>query len=133
MRGDCRLRCDADGRCPPKRGIPFFCAAADGSGDATQFGAPCLDDSECFEQLSSIPIGPDNRSQTNYNPNICTLSCTTDADCDANHLTFHGGFCQTDIQTGNGHCRLSGSAGAPYSQPTHCRSRRCSPEGVCLD
>ena len=94
--GDCRLRCNADGRCDPRGGIPFFCLGENREGGChpTGFGMPCLDDSECYGDLKCKNVGSDERSRTKYNPNICTLACLTDADCDANHLTFHAGFCQ---------------------------------------
>jgi len=132
--GDCRLPCDlATGRCQPQGGIPFFCAGENGQGGClpTQFGAPCLDDSECFGTFSCVNVGPDARSQTNYNPNICTLPCKTDADCDANHLTFKFGFCQMDQTGGDSHCRLAGSTGQPCTQARHCRSHEC-PAGTCI-
>jgi hypothetical protein len=129
MHAECRLPCPPDRRCAPQGGLPFFCLGenAEGGCNPTQFGAPCLDNSECFE-LACVPVGPDPRSRTNYNPNICTLPCATDAACDANHLARRRSFCQTDI----GYCRLAGEPGAPCTQPTHCRSQRCGPAGVCL-
>jgi hypothetical protein len=128
LHGECRLPCDPDRRCAPLGGLPFFCLGENAEGGCypTQFGAPCVDDSECFE-LACVPVGPDDRSpRTNYSRNICTLRCATDADCDANHLALNRSFCQTDI----GYCRLAGQPGAPCTQPTHCQSRRCGPSGV---
>ena len=120
--GDCRLRCNADGRCDPRGGIPFFCLGENREGGChpTGFGMPCLDDSECYGDLKCKNVGSDERSRTKYNPNICTLACLTDADCDANHLTFHAGFCQT------GFCRLAGETGLPCTQASHCRSKQCN-------
>lgn len=129
--GDCRLPCDAEGRCAPRGGMPFFCLGENREGGCfpSGFGLPCLDDSECNEKLSCETVGPDERSRTNYNPNICTLPCMTDADCDANHLTFHAAFCQ--IETG--FCRLAGETGLPCTQPSHCRSKQCnSVTGTCF-
>jgi hypothetical protein len=134
MHAECRLPCPPDRQCAPQGGLPFFCLGENAEGGCypTQFGAPCVDDRECFE-LTCVTVGPDPRSHTNYNPNICTLHCTTDADCDANHLARNRSFCQTDVQTGVGYCRLAGEPGATCTQPTHCRSRRCGPAGVCLE
>jgi hypothetical protein len=129
LHGECRLPCDADRHCAPQGGVPFFCLGENGEGGCypTQFSAPCVDDSDCFE-LACLSVSPDPRSRTNYSPKMCTLPCTSDADCDANHQTLHRGFCQTDV----GVCRLAGSPGAPCSQATHCRSRLCGPGGTCL-
>lgn len=130
MHGDCRLPCGPDRACAPQGGLPFFCLGENGEGGClpTQFGAPCVDDNECFE-LACVPVGPDARSRTNYAPNICTLPCATDADCEANHMARHRSFCQIDV----GYCRLAGGTGAPCTQPTHCRSWECSQAGICLE
>jgi hypothetical protein len=127
--GDCRLPCNTDGRCDTRGGIPFFCLGEKHEGGCypSGFGMPCLDDTECLMGLSCKTVGPDARSRTNYSPNICTIPCTTDAECDANPLTFHGAFCQPET----GFCRLAGETGLPCTQDTHCRSRHCS-AGSCL-
>jgi hypothetical protein len=130
MHGECRLPCGLDGRCASLGGLPFFCLGENAEGGCypTQFGAPCLEDKECFE-LACVEVGRDaHNSATSYSTKICTLPCATDADCDANHLARNRSFCQTEV----GYCRLAGPPDAPCTQPTHCRSRRCGPLGVCL-
>ncbi len=131
QRGSCRLPCPADRRCPTRGGIPFFCIGETGEGGCYpgQFGLPCIDDTECPGNLTCEMVGPDARSRTNYSPNACTTPCTADADCDANPLTFHGGFCDVPL----GFCRLAGQSGAPCTQASHCRSKQCgAPGNTCL-
>jgi hypothetical protein len=47
---------------------------------------------------------------------ICTATCATDADCDANPETMGDGYCS------EGHCRLGAGPNAPCMRHEHCRT-----------
>jgi hypothetical protein len=119
--GECRLPCPADRRCPARGGLPHVCLGENQQGGCypSHFGLPCMDASECIGDFSCLDAAPDPRSTSNYSPKICTLLCTTDADCDADPGTTGGGFCQDGI------CRLSGWIGTPCDRKSQCQSHRC--------
>jgi hypothetical protein len=127
--GSCRTPCP-EGHCEARGGMPYVCveAAHRGGCHPTDFGLPCSSDDDCFKGLTCVAAGFDERSLHNYSPSICTTSCATDADCDANRLTGKGGFCELE----SGICRRRGHTGLPCSRDAHCYSGRCGTEGKCL-
>lgn len=129
--GDCRSKCGPDGRCDTRGGIPFVCVGAEREGGChpTDFGLPCSSDADCFDDLNCVVAGTDLRSLHNYSPKICTTSCVTDADCDANRFTRKGGFCEADA----GICRRRGHAGAPCDRDAQCYSSHCNAAAGCLE
>jgi hypothetical protein len=120
--GECRTPCDADGKCPARAGIPHVCLGKNREGLCypSTFATPCETQADCTASLKCLEAGPNAQTpQTNYATHLCTLTCTTDADCDANPLTKKVGFCQSGI------CRLAGGDGVACDRNAQCGSHRC--------
>jgi hypothetical protein len=128
MHGECRTPCDADGKCPARGGLPHICLGADRKGLCypSNFATPCETQDDCLASFKCMPAAPDvvHSPQTGYATHICTITCTTDADCDADSFTKKNGFCQDGI------CRLAGGEGVPCKRKEECVSDRCeTPSG----
>lgn len=132
--GECRVPCP-DGSCAPAGGVPYVCLGEhhEGGCHPTFFSLPCNVESDCFEGLECLDAGDDPRSLTNYSEKICSVPCTSDADCDANRLTAGSSFCEVPPEMLEGICRHAGETGAPCTRDAHCASRHCKPDVGCLD
>jgi hypothetical protein len=126
--GECRVPCDAGGKCPARGGIPHICLGAHGEGLCypSSFATPCETTGDCIADFKCLEAAPDARTpQTSYASRICTLTCNADADCDANLFTKKAGFCQDGI------CRLWGGDGVACERNKQCGSGRCDvPSGA---
>ena len=122
-RGECRKACDGDSTCPVRDGVRQVCLnnGADGCYPG-EFGLPCTDSSQCLSFLECIPVAPDPRTVID-SPTICTLSCTSDADCEG--PTTRSGFCEAGV------CRLMGQPGVPCDRDSQCFSGLCGGSGTC--
>jgi hypothetical protein len=117
--GECRLPCDAEGRCRARGGIPHVClAGGEGGCYPGRFGLPCQETSECMTDFSCLMV-PDDPDLNGPSGSICTIPCDTDADCDADPWTLNDGYCSA------GFCRLAGGDNAPCLRDQHCRGRTC--------
>jgi hypothetical protein len=120
--GECRVPCDADGKCPARGGLPHTCLGKNREGLCipSSFATPCDTQADCTASFKCLEAAPDPRTpQTSYATHICTVTCTTDADCDANVWTKKLGFCQSGI------CRLAGGEGVSCDRKKQCGSARC--------
>jgi hypothetical protein len=142
--GECRLPCDADGRCPKRAGVPHVCLGANHEGGCfpATVAMPCRETVDCMEGLQCLMAPNDPRSKANYSPAICTAPCATDQDCEANVLTPNS-FCSCgpgvsnsadgSCKDGVGICRFRGWAGSPCERDAQCSSVNCSQvNGTCL-
>jgi hypothetical protein len=126
--GECRLPCGADLGCPVRGGIPHVCLrGGDGGCYPTSFALPCASDADCMPELHCLPVLPDDHSVID-SPMICTMTCTTDAQCDANPLIRGGAFCRQDEQL----CRMAGYGGTSCQSGAECISTMCA-TGTCTD
>jgi hypothetical protein len=125
--GECRVPCDpVDHSCPSRGGLPHVCLGAnhDGGCYPSNFGTPCANNDQCVAGIVGFTCsiaGPDPHSNTDYSARICTITCQTDADCDANTWTKEIGFCSAEHI-----CRLSAGIGGQCERGAHCISRRCA-------
>jgi hypothetical protein len=120
--GECRVPCDASGKCPARGGIPHICLGENREGLCfpSSFATPCDTQADCIANFKCLPAAPDPRApSTAYAKSLCTITCTTDADCDANIWTKKTGFCQDGI------CRASGSDTKPCERNSQCDSDNC--------
>jgi hypothetical protein len=126
--GECRVPCGADHKCPSRGGIPHVCLGAnhDGGCYPSSFGTPCETTADCVADFQCLLAKEDSHSNTNYSPRICTMTCDTDADCDANSWTKEIGFCSDEHL-----CRLSAGEGRACDRDFHCISRRCDNK-ICV-
>jgi len=143
--GECRVPCDADGHCPSRGGLPHVCLGAQNDKGCFpgEFGVPCKDSSDCMGGLACLAVPPnDPRSVVGYTSTICTLPCTTDADCEASLLAAGHGYCQVESDGGTapdaspdgqarGVCRHGGPLGAPCDRDAQCNQRMCNSDNVC--
>jgi hypothetical protein len=124
--GECRAPCAADLTCAARGGVPQVCLEGGAGGCYPgNFGMPCTQSSECLSEFTCLAVSPDPRTVID-SASICTTTCVTDGDCQANPLIRTGGFCE------DGLCRLSGSTGVPCDRATQCQSALCltdSPSG----
>jgi hypothetical protein len=129
--GECRVPCDADGKCPARGGLPHVCLGAshDGGCYPSSFGTPCASDTDCIADFKCLAAQPDDaHSRTGYSAKICTIPCGTDADCDADTWIKKRGYC-----SGEGLCRLGGGDGSPCDRAAQCESHRCDvPTMTCV-
>jgi hypothetical protein len=122
--GECRVPCDAEGKCPSRGGLPHVCLGADHKGGCypSTFGVPCLAQQDCRGDLECLEAADDPRSPENdFATHICTITCTEDKDCDADSWTKGLGFCRDGI------CRHAGGMNAPCDRNAQCSSDRCDP------
>jgi hypothetical protein len=124
-KGECRVPCDANKKCPARGGVPHVCLD-DGDGGCYPgvLGMPCLASSECVGHLQCLPAAPDARTIVS-SPNICTVPCGTDADCTGDPLCGSGSFCA------DGLCRITGGPGMPCTTNTQCSNRVCLATSIC--
>jgi hypothetical protein len=115
--GTCLIACDADGRCPPRAGIPHTCIPSDVSASGVcfpgYFGLPCREDGNCIDDLTCHPTVPGA-------PEICTRACSTTADCRASRWIGGDGWCSP-----LGICLPLLGDGDDCSAGESCRSGRC--------
>jgi hypothetical protein len=126
--GECRTPCDADGQCPARGGLPHVCLGKDREGLCfpSSFATPCRAQADCIANFKCLAAAPDARSpDTAYATQICTVTCATDADCDAEVFTKKLGFCQEGL------CRIAGGEDVPCERNAQCGSKRCM-NGKCL-
>jgi hypothetical protein len=128
--GECRLPCGADLGCPVRGGIQHVCLqGGEGGCYPTTFGLPCASGADCrMPELDCLPVLPDEHTVID-SPTICTMPCTTDADCEANPLIRGDTFCRQDEHL----CRLAGYAGTPCDNGKQCLSAVCASDGTCAD
>jgi hypothetical protein len=127
--GECRVPCADDLTCPSRGGIPHVCLdGGNGGCYPGGVGMPCQDGAQCLGGLDCLPVAPDPRSKIS-SPNICTTTCASDADCDANVVSNLVTFC------GDGVCRLAGQEGDPCLLDHQCAAGHCfvdkSGAGTC--
>jgi len=127
--GECRLPCGPDLGCAARGGIPNVCLA-DGAGGCypTAFGTPCTGPQDCMPELQCLPVLHDDRTVID-SPTICTMPCTTDAQCLANPLIRSGAFCRQDEHL----CRMAGYGGTPCEAGDQCASTTCGDGGTCTN
>jgi hypothetical protein len=117
--GECRPPCDAAGRCRVRGGIPNVCLAGGAGGCYPgRFGLPCQDSAECMTDFACLAV-PEDPDLGTPAANICTRTCQTDADCDADPWTQKVGYCSA------GFCRLGGGDLDPCLRDQHCRNEVC--------
>jgi len=121
--GVCLLPCTEEGKCTPRSGINHTCLPAKVAGPPRvcfpgYFGYPCDTDNNCIGDLACKPTALPATS-------ICSLACTTDADCDGNRWIAGDGFCGVDV--GTPICLKNGTLpkGAPCHTQAACQSASC--------
>lgn len=132
-RGECRIPCDADGTCPIRAGVPEVCLdyvdknsnPVVGGCYPGEFGMPCTQSSQCLSELGCLAAAPDPRTVIT-NPTICSIACTTDADCRSSPFIRTDGFCDGSV------CRLSGDPNAPCTRDEQCGSDQCVTDPTSL-
>jgi hypothetical protein len=143
--GECRIPCDADGRCSPRGGIPHVCIGPNREGGCypASLAAPCSASSDCIAPLTCEPAPPDpaHPSPSDSSPSICTAVCQIDSDCDQNQLT-RGVYCSCApgvsleagaCPAGNGICRPRRFPAAPCDRDRQCTTGRCGFDHLCTD
>ncbi|HEX6766646.1 MAG TPA: hypothetical protein VF103_14230, partial [Polyangiaceae bacterium] len=132
--GECRARCNADGSCDPRAGVPHVCLGEfDGGCYPGSFGLPCRKSSECLKPCTCESI---TRDGFEFLPSskICTQACESDADCKAvdddpetrgtdEHKSVErlfDGYCAADR-----FCRLRVHDGRPCNDGGQCDSNEC--------
>jgi hypothetical protein len=129
--GECRVPCATDLSCPVRGGIPHTCLDG-GQGGCYPgiFGMPCASSTDCLDAFECLTVSPDPRTLIT-SPTICTLTCTSDADCQV-PIVGDVGFCDD----AEGLCRLAGPPGAPCDRDAQCRAGTCpldtSGNGQCV-
>ena len=118
--GECRVPCGPSGECEARGGVPHVCLA-DGAGGCFpgRFGLPCTDSSQCMAGFTCETVTNQIAAGGPITQAVCTVPCTTDADCDANPWTTNAGYCD------GGYCQLGAGTGEHCERNAHCRTRRC--------
>ena len=137
--GECRLPCAAEDRCPVRSGLAHACfvRGADRSCYPGRLGVTCQRSEECLGSMTCEAVPPEQRltdaapdGGTGGENRVCTLACSTDADCHHRMWAHEGGYCEA------GWCRLGDGPGGPCTRDTQCRNNQCNHEagarGVCL-
>ena len=129
--GECRPPCGASGECSPLGGLPLVCLMSGAGGCYPgRLGLPCTETSQCIADFSCLLVLNDLAAGGAQTEQVCTISCSSDADCNANPWTNNDGYC------GNGFCQLGGAPGGPCQRDAQCRTGRCQlpPTGMgqCL-
>jgi hypothetical protein len=129
--GECRSPCGPSGDCPTLGGMPRVCLLGGAGGCYPgRFGLPCASGAECIAGFSCLPVTNDVGAGGPLVQQVCTIPCSSDADCDANPWTNKDGYC------GGGFCQLAGATGASCQRDAQCRTGRCQlpPAGIgqCL-
>jgi hypothetical protein len=120
--GQCRPACGQDDHCAPRGGIAHTCfvQGAERSCYPGRFGLPCRQAEDCIAGFAC-------------QSSICTIPCTSDADCDANPWTTRSGYCEASL------CRLAAGHGGSCQRDAQCRGTlRCKVSdggaaGACAD
>lgn len=117
--GECRIPCDENMRCPTVAGVAHTCLD-DGAGGCYpgDFALGCNRQEDCLSELSCLPASPDPQHTRITSPNICTIRCSSDTDCQTNPVIRLNGFCMEGI------CRLAGLPGEPCAYDNQCLSGR---------
>jgi hypothetical protein len=120
---ECRMECDA-GECPRRGGLGHVCLK-DGEGGCYpgEFALPCNADSECLTPFECLAAAPTGR-EVLPGPNICSVRCGDDADCEAVAILQGSTYCEEGV------CRTAALPGKPCVKPAHCISNECN-AGVC--
>jgi hypothetical protein len=131
--GECRTPCDGDRRCPAFAGVAHLCLD-EGAGGCYpgDFALPCTRAEDCISEFSCLPASRDDQHTRITSPNICTITCQSNADCRSHPLIGSMGYCREKI------CRLAGDLGDPCEDNEQCRAtRQCvfdgAGKGTCLD
>jgi len=120
---ECRFPCDASGQCAAFGGLVHVCLAGGAGGCyPAVFGIPCQ--SECIADLQCLDVPAEVGSMSSGGTKICTVPCSTDADCDADPWTDHVGYCESAF------CRRGRPAGGACARDAQCASRVCT-DGTC--
>jgi len=137
VHGECRLPC-SEGECPVRSGVPLVCLGPkhEGGCHPATLGMPCELGSPCVEPLTCQLVPPDPRSLVAYSPSICTIACSSDADCADGTIAGQsycgcgdgtpdaaGGGC---LNGGPAVCRLRGPDGSPCDRSSQCGSLNCN-------
>jgi hypothetical protein len=126
-KGECRVPCDANKKCPARGGIPHVCLDdGDGGCYPGTLGLPCTDSSECVGHLECLPAPQDPRTIIT-SPKICTIPCAMDTDCMNDPITGTVSVCGA-----GGVCRLTGTPGQPCTYNEQCANRICLADSTCM-
>jgi hypothetical protein len=115
---DCRVPCDADGKCAPRGGIPHACLAAHAGGCFPgEFGIPCTSSADCIPDLVCEPVLVEDRQWSRGDESICTLPCSSD--CESSPWTRGKAFCR------DGLCLMRAQANDACTSDDQCVSSYC--------
>lgn len=144
VHGECRVPC-VDGSCPARGGVPHVCLGPNNEGGCypATLGMPCALGASCIAPLTCQAAAADPRSLYNYSASICTMACSSDADCASEPLASDG-YCGCEDATnsaaaggcrdgGPALCRVKGRDGVPCERAEQCTSRNCNERlGICV-
>jgi hypothetical protein len=119
--GSCLMRCNADGTCRARGGIPHTCYKSEGLCYPGEFGLLCQRDEDCFGGNKCLSSNPD---PTQPAARRCTKSCKSDAECTGDAVaSTSDGWCFQGDQT----CVQGQQAGYPCTHDNQCASGVCAP------
>lgn len=128
-KAECRPRCNDDGTCNSRAGVPHVCLEEWGGGCYPgTFGLPCKASSECQSPLSCKEITLDG-FELLKSSEICTVQCDSHADCrqdPENPKSVdrpYAGYCAAD-----GFCRVLLHDFEPCDEGLQCHSGSCEPD-----
>ena len=131
--GQCLQQCPG-GTCPSYGGVPHACRPQVGATDQMfrlndapwvcwpgYLNQLCGNDAQCLPGLSCRPLNPANPLAR-----VCSVSCQTDADCEANRFSADG-WCDATI----GICLSPKADGTACERSAQCESKSCTAQKTC--